>query len=375
MAADLRVRLKKIIKSQLKVGSLGFGGPLATMAFMRDELVVRERLVSDARYLEGLAVVKLLPGPVSTLLSIFLGQQIAGWVGGVVSGLCYILPAFVMMLLVALVREQLPPQILASVEFRAVMKGVQVAVISVVLYTCWKLFKDAGDRVYAGRQRKIVVLLVAALAFVAGLLAVPELLILVLSGLAGVAVMRISKEPLVPPDRLRVDLLLLFGVFFVSGLTVFGTGYMVLPHLQRVLVEQHQWLSVQDFLDSVAWGNLTPGPIVIASTYMGYVIGGLPASLAATLGIFAGPFVLMLVLSPLLTRFLGRPWVEGVLLGVIPAVAATVTAGLISLAKAIHWDGPALAIGIIALVLSFRRWPVVRVFALSAILGWGAHWL
>ncbi|MBS1985733.1 MAG: chromate transporter [Bdellovibrionales bacterium] len=358
-------KLVEIARSQLKVGTFGFGGPLATMSFMRDELVHHKKLVSDARYLEGLGVVKLLPGPVSTLLAIFLGQEIAGIPGGLVSGLCFIFPSFLALLGISVLHDRLPPGIVEAPLFRSIMEGVQIAVLAVVFYTCWKLFSEAAKRPYAGKARPAIATLFGLSAAALAFLHLPELVILLASGVSGALLL----SWLASRSSLRVDPLSLFWVFFTAGVTVFGTGYMVLPHLQRVLVEEHAWLSTQDFLDAVAWGNLTPGPVVIASTYMGHRIAGLGGALAATAGIFAAPFVLMLALSPLLKRVLGRPWVEGAMMGLLPAVAATIAVGLLALGRGVKWGPIAFAMLLLCTVLCFRRWSVVKVFGIAALLG------
>lgn len=363
------MRLRELCKSQLKVGSLGFGGPLSAMAFMRQELVVRHRAISDQRYLEGLALVKLMPGPVSTLLAIFLGQEIAGTRGGFLSGLCYVLPAFAMILAVVTVESSLPPGFRESTYFVSAMSAVQAAVLSVIFWTCWKLFREAVERPYAGRPRRALAIGIAALAGGAAWAGSPELLILALASVLGAFALRERT-----PRGLRVDPVSILWVFLTAGVTVFGTGYMVLPHLQRVLCVERAWLSPDEFLNAVAWGNLTPGPIVIASTYMGYKMLGLRGALAATVGIFAAPFGLMLALGPWVRRFLGRPWVEGVMLGLIPAVAATIAVGTLSLARDLRWDLFLAVVFAMGFAASARRVAVPWIFAGALVLGIGRAW-
>lgn len=334
------------------------------MAYMRRELVERERLVDDGRYLEGVAVVKLLPGPVSTLLSVFLGNRIAGTVGGLLSVLCYIFPAFLMMLLIAWGRDHIDRALLESAGWKAFMTGLQVAVIAIVLQTCWKLFSEAVRKSYAGIPRPIAAALIALGAAVLAYLHVPEPLVLVGAACVGVAVL--ARRP----AGLRVDPVTLFFTFLWAGLTVFGTGYMVIPHLQRVLVETHGWISATDFLDGVAWGNLTPGPIVIASTYWGFIMGGWSNAMAATLGIFCGPIVLMMALEPFVRRAFGKPWIEGALLGLIPSVASTIAVGMLSLVKAIAWGPAAAVVFAVGLVGAFRGYAAPVIFATTGLLMW-----
>lgn len=354
----------EVLRAQLRVGALGFGGPLATMAMMREELVVKRKLVSESRYLEGLAVVKCLPGPVSTLLAVFLGQGVAGWVGGLVSVTAFVLPSFLALLGLALLRDHLPPGTLQSGVLGSVMGCLQAAVIVVILATCWKLYRDAAERPYAGAHRPKLVMLIAGLAGGAAYVGLAEPWILLACAAIGFGVIRASE-----PRVLRVDLLTLFMVFFTAGCTVFGTGYMILPHLQRILVQEHAWLTAPDFLEAVAWGNLTPGPVVIASTYMGYLMSGLPGACVATVAIFAGPVLLMLALSPVLKRVLGKPWMEGALLGILPAVAATIAVGSLVLAKSLTWNPVRWLALAVAVGLTWRKVSVPKIFLAAAVVG------
>jgi chromate transporter len=321
------------------VGLLGFGGPLASMAMMRDELVEKNKLISSSRYLEGLGVVKLLPGPVSTLLAVFLGQEIFGILGGILSAFLFMFPSFLMLLIISVFEEFFKTWVgdnsLSSLRF--VAQSLQAAVIAIIFYNCVRLFVDAATKEYFGKQRPR---LATSFAVIAGALAfvhVSEILILFFSTLSSLFLFYLIQRINFSKFHLNVEPLTIFGTFFFAGLTVFGTGYMVLPYLQRILVEQNQWLTAGDFLNAVTWGNLTPGPVVIASTYMGFKIDGFAGSVAATLGIFLGPIVLMLVLGPVLRKFLGRPWVDGLLMGLLPAVASTIAVSLLMLAQGIDW--------------------------------------
>ena len=324
------------------------------MAMMREELVVRERLVSEKRYLEGLGVVKLLPGPVSTLLSVFLGQEVSGYLGGLLSALCFILPSFLMILCLVYFQSSLSPDFLETPTVASAMKAVQIAVLAIILGTCWKLFSESYKRKYAEQNRKMLVLACAALALGLSLLNLPELFVLGLSSVAGLGALSWAAKA--KAKRLNIDLFSLFMIFFTAGLTVFGTGYMVLPYLERVLVAQNQLLSSKDFLDAVVFGNFTPGPVVIATTYMGYKIAGINGALVSTAGIFGGPILLMLVLGPWVRKVLDRPWVEGLLVGLLPAVAVSIALSVIPFAKSLNpmWAHAVVFMGACWLVFRWR---------------------
>jgi chromate transporter len=343
------------------------------MAMMRDELVVRRNLVSSDRYIEGLGVVKLLPGPVSSLLAVYLGLDVAGVRGGLVSIAGFVLPSFLMLLGICIFEEQLGPRVFQSSTFLTIMHGLQIAVLAVILQTCWKLFRDAQRRVYAGRPRTLVVVVCTLISAILASFKLSEIYILLFCVTISFLWLRFFKrrENEAPPNlksAVGVGVLTLFFSFFNAGLTVFGTGYMVLPYLQRVLVHENGWLQPSHFLEAVAYGNLTPGPVVIASTYMGYKMTGLSGAFAATLGIFAGPTLLMLVLGPFLKKIMAQSWVEGVLLGLLPAVAGSIAIGTLILSKELIWTPVSYAIFVVTGLMAIFQMKSLWVLAAGALL-------
>ena len=356
----------RLCLSSLRVGVLGFGGPLATMSMMRDEIVAREKLVDDSRYLEGLGVVKMLPGPVSVLLIVFLGQEVAGTIGGILASMLYILPSFLLMLGIAVLEDQLAPYVgPVKSELLGALKGLTIVVIGIILQTCWKLFSDAFNRDYKTSMAKMKVAAFVILSGILVLLGLHELLILLTCAVFGYLLWRWGKVE----SQFNVAPLVILGVFFTAGLTVFGTGYMVLPHLDRVLVGQNHWITPQEFLTSVAYGNLTPGPILIASSYMGFKMNGYLGSVIATFGIFAGPIMLMLMLGPLVRKALKGAWTSGVLMGLLPAVATTIALSLRSFTKGIEWTPVAIALVAVSFVLTVRKVPAWATMLGAAVIG------
>lgn len=357
-------KLRDICVSQLRVGSLGFGGPLATMAYMRDELVDKKRLVSADSYFKGLAAVKVMPGPVSSLLATFLGLEIAGPLGGLVSVASFIFPSFLMLMLICLFEDRLAPGFFQSPSYLRGMLGLQIVVIGVIAVTCARLFLDAYRRRYLGETRTKTVACMALLAATLSFLKVPELAILTVC--AFTAWFFYGRSRLPGSSKLQVHPFSIFFTFFWSGLSVFGTGYMVLPYLQRILVTEKGWLSAHAFLNAVSYGNLTPGPVLVASTYMGYHMQGWVGALSATVGIFLGPILLMLALYPILKKGMNYSWVDSVLLGILPAVAATILVSLQTLASYITWSFFNVAVLVAATYLCWRRWPIWALFIFGA---------
>ncbi len=334
---------------------------------MRDELALRLKLVDEKTYLEALGFVKLLPGPVSSLLAIFLGMEIAGVWGGLISLFCFIFPSFFALLLISFfespLREFFAPYPALAYGFEA----LQAAVIFLILYTCYRLFRECWEREYFGERRSLAVLLFFLGAIVAAWLQVPELIILLAAASLGSLFYWLHKNS--SRSRLSVlPLVSLFGIFFLAGLSVFGTGYMILPHLERVLVTQYGLLSPADFLNAVTLGNLTPGPVVIAATPMGFKIGGLSGALTATVGIFLGPLLLMLCLKPLSKKLLSQKWVEGAWLGLLPAVAATIALSTLVLGLKMEWGYFKIFLGLLCFFLCLRKKSIPKIFMLIFIL-------
>jgi len=379
MTANKLDLLKQIAEAQLRVGSTAFGGPLASMSMMRKELVERRKLVSGDRYLEGLALVKMLPGPVAVLLSVFLGTEIAGILGGILGVLCFVVPSFLMLLAICFFEDTLAGGFFHHPRFLAAMTGVQLVVLGVIFQSCFKLFKESFLKKYFGSTEHFWVSVFALSGAVAAFYRVSEIVILLSCGAGGLAwyFSKVRVGGVGTRSVFFVEPVMsafsIFILFFNSGLTVFGTGYMILPVLQRILVEERAWLTAQEFLNAVAYGNLTPGPIVIASTYMGFKMGGFGSALAATVGIFLGPTLLMLFLGPVFRRYLGRPWLEGILLGVLPAVAATIAIGSFDLAKG-FFTGDRMIVSLCAVGLSFyliewKKVSVIKLILAGAVVG------
>ena len=304
---------KEIALGFLKIGATAYGGP-AIMGVMQAEVQGKRHWLSRERFVEGLAVVNMLPGPLATQLSIFLGYSRLRWRGGVLAGICFILPAFFIMLALTLLYTWYG----AIPAIRGVFYGLSPVVVGVFGVAVSRLGKSAvrdtkqatvaigsalavgltpvgivptlllagavGVALYGSRTWGAVALLVGAFAF--GLrawggpwLAVPGLSWLALEG---------GGNPS-PPGLWDI------GVFFFKvGAFTFGGGLAILAFVQDQVVNQLQWLSPREFLDGLALGQLTPGPVVMLAAFVGYRVGGLWGSVVSGAAIFLPSFVLML---------------------------------------------------------------------------------
>ncbi|HEX6779490.1 MAG TPA: chromate efflux transporter [Ktedonobacterales bacterium] len=344
----------------LRLGVIGFGGPLAHVGLMEDQVVKRRQWTTHEQFLEGLAICNLLPGPTSTQLSIYLGYLRAGPLGGLVSGSCFIGPAFVMVALLAFVYIQYG----AIPQVGALFAAIGPVVIAIIVNTLYRSGKTALTSIPAW------VIFLAACALTVFPLLPPAfnlLTILLLAGLAGIACFGRKKaeeqpaksapapaapaaqaEPekksdtslksviaaplltlkaLAGPLTPSVGLLALVGLtFFKIGLLMFGGGLVVAPLLQQELVDSQHWLTTKQLVDGLALGQLTPGPVTTVATFAGYAVAGFPGAVVATVAVFAPSFILVISLTPLLLRLrnsiIARAFLKGITAGALGAIAA-----------------------------------------------------
>jgi chromate transporter len=360
----------ELLKVQLKVGSLGFGGPLATIALMRQEWVERHKWVSEAQFLRGLAAVKLMPGPIATLLAVYLGMERGSGFKGVVSAIGFVIPSFVLILTIAIAESYLPPRWHEVSSVALPIQGLQVLIFAVITVAAWKLLAEAQKSPVLGRPRRLESLGFALLAVLLMALGVNEFWILAVC--AGLGALWLWMSQTWFRDRLQSDPLSLFLIFFGLGFTVFGTGYALIPALHSALVVDRGWLSEEAFLQAILYGNLTPGPIVIASTYMGYQISGWGGAIAATLGVFGAPVLLMLLLHRHINRLLGGTFGQALLLGLLPAVAVTIAAAAWQLAQGLEWNWTWVLLFLLCLYLLHVR--KINFLRLALAVGFGC-WL
>jgi chromate transporter len=299
--------LSEIALLFLKLGTTAFGGPAAHIAMMDEEVVRRRHWLSEQEFLDYLSAVNFIPGPNSTEMAIHIGHRRAGWPGLIVAGTCFIFPAAILVgiLAWAYVRWGALPQA------AGLLYGVKPVVIAVVLQALWKLGRSAVKTTWLA----VVAILSLALAAVG----VNELLVLVIGGVLGLAVMwthlRGQRALLVGPGikpafsaaaviatGAAVGLWPIFLIFAKIGSVLFGSGYVLLAFLRADLVERYHWLTQQQLLDAIAVGQVTPGPVFTTATFVGYLLHGPSGAVVATLGIFLPAFLFVAVSAPLMPR-------------------------------------------------------------------------
>ncbi len=345
-------RLQEVAGLFLKLGVIGFGGPAAHIALMRDEVVRRRRWLDDAAFLDLLGATNLIPGPNSTEMAIHLGFVRAGWRGLVLAGSLFILPAMLIVLGLAWVYVQfgtLP----AAVSF---LYGVKPVIVAIVLNAVWSLARTAVKDALTG----IVGVGVLALS----LAGANELALLFVAGaLVGVArtaavrptrgLMLLAAGPAAWPAAAGLAAaapaafsVVQMGLIFLKiGAVLYGSGYVLLAFLRADFVERLGWLSDQQLLDAIAIGQVTPGPVLTTATFIGFLLGGLPGGVLATVAIFLPSFVFVAATNPLIPRLRQSRWASAGLDGVNVASLGLMAAVTLMLARAAVVD---LATGTLA---------------------------
>lgn len=397
--SSLSDRLKELARLFLKLGAVGFGGPQAHIAMIHDEAVVRRGWFTEEQFLEGVAICEMLPGPASTQVGIYTGYIRAGQLGALVAGICFILPAFLIVLTLswAYFRFQGVPQI------DDLFLGISPVVIAIIFGFCWKLAKK-GIKDWKGVAIALTVLLVTVF------FQVNVLLQFVLAGIVGLLVYR-PDLPAAPSNRTSGWLFPLIPVvqgfpiatiptealaissfwgleriqeyfwpltlFFLKvGSFIFGGGLVIIPLLEFEVVNQFQWLTRSEFIDGVAIGELTPGPVVITAAFVGYKVAGALGALVSAIAIFTPSFLFIMGAAPFLIRIRRNPQIRSFLKGVTPAVLGAIAAAAIPLAQAaILQEAPgqtvvAAVVGVVALIalIRFKR-PTWQLVPAGAIVG------
>lgn len=369
-------RLAEIAATFLKLGALSYGGP-AIMGIMQSEIQEKRGWMSKERFLEGLALVNMLPGPVATQLGIFIGYDRAGWRGGVLAGLCFMLPAFVILMSLTLLYSAY-----GSVGLvRDAFYGIGPVVLAIFIVAVWRLGKGSFK---SASQISIALASAATVAFAPVGIAT-ALLLAACAGVAlyhsrvwglgacacvlvGAAVSTVFFPAMAPaamtaPGAPGLAALALF--FLKVGALTFGGGITVLAFVQEQVVNQLHWLSAQEFLDGLALGQFTPGPIVMLAAYVGYKTAGIAGGLISAFCIFLPAFVLMLSILPALTRFKEVQWIRAAMKGATPAVVGILA---VSLFKLVPHAAPD-AYTLLLLVLAVAAMTLWRLAPLPLILG------
>jgi chromate transporter len=339
------------------LGTTGFGGPIALAGYMQRDLVERRRWVSKEDYMEGLALAQLAPGPLAAQLAIYLGYLRAGTLGASLVGLAFVGPSFLMVLAIsaAYIRYGGLPWM------QPAFYGIGAAVVAIIARSAWKLAKMvlgkdpvkwivfavlALSTAISGRELVWLFLLGGLVAYVTKALPrspQPQMgTFLALSGMGMVA-------------RGKVAELLWF--FTKAGAFVFGSGLAIVPFLYGGVVEQHHWLTDRQFLDAVAVAMITPGPVVITSGFIGYLVAGPLGAMAAAVGVFVPVYLVVIFVSPHFAKIARNPQARAALEGVTAAATGAIAGAVYVLGRRAIHDWTTASIALVSLLIT-ARWKI-----------------
>jgi chromate transporter len=357
----------------LLLGLLGFGGPVALVGQMERELVTERGWLTKEQMREAIAVCQSLPGPLAIQVGIYIAYLRGGFWGAWAGGWAFIFPNFLIVAALGALYVHFGGLSLVT----AIFYGVSPAVIALILHSCYRLAK-------LGMEDWLQWALAAVCFLVTVVLQAEVALLFVGAGIIGIlyygrfwqrAPTLLIAAPLAPlapaaPVASASTLTKLLLFFLKAGALTFGSGLVIVPFLQQGVVQQYGWLNERDFLVAVAVGMISPGPVVITATFVGYLVAGFSGSLAATIGIFLPSFVLVLVAAPLLARHRSNRNVQGFVKGAYAAAIGTILGACVLLGRIAIGDWLTILIGLTALAALFR-WKVSNplLMAVTALVG------
>jgi len=368
------VRIRDLVRYYLRLGTLGFGGPVALCGQMEKELVQERRWLSKEEMRDGIAVCQSLPGPLAIQVGIFISYLRGGFWGAWAGGWAFILPNF----LIVSALGALYVHFRGLPVLTAIFYGVSPAVIALILHSCYRLAKlgmedwlqwaiaAACFLVTVAVQAEVAVLFVASgligVLYYGSLfrrrVAAPSATAVV-SGVAGVG--KITGFPILGK---------LLLVFLKAGSLTFGSGLVIVPFLEKGLVQNTGWLNERQFLVAVAIGMISPGPVVITATFVGYLVAGFWGATVSTIGIFLPSFLFVVLVAPILIRYRAQPDVKGFVKGAYAAAIGTILGASVLLGKIAIGDWLTALIAVASLLVLFR-WNVSNpmLVAATAIVG------
>lgn len=339
-------RLIYLFKTFIMIGSTSFGGYMALISIMRNRMVVRDKSIDDNLITEGISLASMLPGPVAVNVVAYAGFHIAGIAGALISVISVLIPAFLMVLLLTLVYIQAG----SKIEINSILQGIFPVVAGVIFSTGISMGKKACSRF----PHYVIAVLCFALQFILkGYSAI--LISISISAIAGVVLFRnniySNSTSLSISWKSILFSLIVYCVIFIAiilfgsesvltklfeqfsyvSLTLFGGGYVMIPVMKSILVDQLNWFSNHEFIYGISIGQVTPGPILISSVFFGYMMAGVMGSLIATFAIFFPSAMLMIITSSIFTSLKYNKFVQSGLMGIKPAITGMILSAGVSI--------------------------------------------
>lgn len=385
-----KVSIKDLGLTFFKIGTIGFGGGVAMLALIRQNVVQKLKWITDEDLSVAVAIGQILPGPFVPNYVEYIGYQLKGLKGMIVSAIAFLLPSFLAMI------------VLSSLYFRfqnisvlqQIFVGIQPVIAGILLWASL-----AVGKVNVRNRRS---LLIALLAFLALVFRVDVLLTVLICGILGIIFFTKRKRigslviltligllsqslklvygafsPLKIEQSVRgltssiAKAFELFGIFFKIGSIIFGGGYAAIPFIKHEIVDLRNWLTAKEFIDGVALGQITPGPVAITATFVGFKVLGIIGATIATIGIFLPSFLLLLLVIRIFHRIRNEPLVQGFLAGVKPAIVGMLFSATIFIGTKSINNYPAGIIGLLSflLLIRFKLDPIWLILS-GGLLGW-----
>lgn len=363
-------RLKEITVSCLKLGTIGFGGIAGMITTIENEMVIRRKWIDHQHFMDVLSTSYIIPGPNAVEVVMHCGKERGGRLGLVVAGICYILPAMVICLVLGYCYQKYS----ALPDVQQFMFGIRPAITALVIGTVIRL----SDKTL--RNNKILIVL-CLLVFAGSLYGLNEVLLIIAAGsfnyLANAANTKLTVFaalaylPLLQQVNSRFSENKLFFIFLKIGAILYGSGYVLFAYMDEALVRNHHWLSRQQLMDAIAVGQITPGPILSSATFAGYIIGGTMGGVVATIGIFLPSFFISFFLNKLLSSARKsqklRVFLDGLSAASISIIA--VVAVHLFTASIQRWQGTVILAICLILTLFFKKLNTVLVILIGSIGG------
>jgi len=350
-----------MILYMLRLGTFGFGGPVALVGYMRRDLVERRGWITENDYREGLALAQMMPGPLAAQLGIYLGFVHYRVVGATLAGIAFVLPSFLMVVALGWAYTHFG----GLSWMQAVFYGVGAAVVGIIAMSAYKLTtRSIGkDKLLWGIYLTLAAVTVVTESeivwlFIAGGLlnwfwrAPPKWL-----SKGGLNALAVTQVPSISGVLSGLDLPLLgqIGLFFTkAGAFVFGSGLAIVPFLYGGVVTEHHWLNDKQFVDAVAVAMITPGPVVITVGFIGYLVGGFAGACVAALGTFLPCYLFTVLPAPYFKKYGKLPAVRAFVDGITAAAVGAITGSVLVIAKRSLIDMPTVALAVATVLLLWR---------------------
>lgn len=358
VAREEEPQLRKFLLYFLRLGAFGFGGPIALAGYMQKDLVEERKWVSSQDYVEGLAFSQLSPGPLAAQLAMYLGWVRAGPLGATLTGATFVLPSFLMVVVLAalyLHYGQLP-------WIQGSFYGIGAAVIAIIARSSYKLIRSTL------KNDRLLWVLFVALAITTAWKESEIVWLFLLCGLVSMFVKappRLRVTPHAIPAFIGFETLFtgahgaataatigtLFLFFLKAGAFVFGSGLAIVPFLYGGVVGQFHWLTERQFVDAVAVAMITPGPVVITAGFVGYLVAGPVGAVLAALAVFVPPYLIVISSAPYYRRFAKNPQVKAFVQGVTAAAVGAIAGAAFILGRRSLIDLPTVSIAVLTFAL------------------------